>query len=555
MKQRAFDLMKRWCDKLLTYEIHLPDPNVDNGLICPACHTIHGRFADLVYPLATLWARTGDDKYITAAERYVDFTERNLQRPDGSYRNDLDNNWKGITAFSAMAIGDTLLEFGDKLPAELREKWTAIFTRLSDFTLWFFDTISPNINYYAGASAELALAYKLLGKPEYLEKANYWEKYCRERFDENGLFYGEIHGIDVISEHGCRGIDMGYNLEESIPLLLRHAVLTGDGEKLAFYKARTLDHFEFLLPDGAIDNSFGTRQNKWTYWGSRTSDGLLEGLALVLDEPVFARAAEHVLTLWESCTHNDLLSMPMAEDADEPTCLHHSFCHAKALAALVNSEVEIADENKAVLPLESARGVKSFQNGNLLTVSVGGWRATFSAIDIACYRGSDNSGGSMTLLWNEKTGPLCASTMDTYIPSEPHNMQYLRHAETSPCMTPHLVVNGKRTVTDKTARLSHEGNKIGAVGNGWSAEYNFKPDSIEITVKAEKAKLVLPIICDKKTPAAFDGRLTIGKLTVEADKPIHADVSKRVFNQVGGFEYVPVEAEIDGEIKILIKIS
>ena len=60
MKQRAYNLMKRWCDKLLTYEIRLPDPNVDSGLICPACHVIHGRFADLVYPLATLWAKTGD---------------------------------------------------------------------------------------------------------------------------------------------------------------------------------------------------------------------------------------------------------------------------------------------------------------------------------------------------------------------------------------------------------------------------------------------------------------------------------------------------------------
>lgn len=576
MKQRAYNLMKRWCDKLLTYEIRLPDPNVDSGLICPACHVIHGRFADLVYPLATLWAKTGDDRYISAAERYIDFTERNLRRSDGSYRNDLGNDWRGITAFSAMAIGDTLLEFGGRLPEALREKWTGIFERLSDFTLRYFDTFTPNINYYAGASAELALAYKLLGKPEYLDKANHWEKFCRGRFDENGLFYGEIHGIDFVSERGCRGIDMGYDLEESLPLLLRHAVLTEDGGKLAFYKARLLDHFEFLLPDGAIDNSFGTRQNKWTYWGSRTSDGLLEGLALVLDEPVFARAAERVLSLWEKCTSDDLLSMPMSEDAGEPTCLHHSFCHAKALAALVNSETMIADGSKALLPLESAKGIKAFQNGNLLTVSVGGWRATFSSIDIACYRGSDNSGGSMTLLWNERTGPVCASTMDSYIPSEPLNMQYLRRAESSPCMTPHLVINGRRTVTDKTAKLSQDGRRITASGDGWSSGddgssrddwssrhdwsvvYDFTPDSLGITVKAKKAKFVLPIICDKKTPAAlaaFGERLTVGSLTVESDKPLRADVAKRVFNQVGGFEYIPLEADVDGELNISVRIS
>lgn len=477
-------------------------------------------------------------------------------RPDGSYRNDLGNNWKGITAFSALALGDTLLEFGGRLPAELREKWTAIFERLSDFSLRYFDTISPNINYFAGASAELALAYKLLGKPEYLEKANHWEKFCRKRFDESGLFYGEIHGTDYISERGCRGIDMGYNLEESIPLLLRHSVLIGDAEKLEFYKKRTLDHFEFLLPDGAIDNSFGTRHNKWTYWGSRTSDGLLEGLALVLDEPVFARAADRVLTLWESCTHGDLLSLPMAAEAGEPTCLHHSFCHAKALAALVNSPLTPADTDAAILPSESQRGVKAFQNGNLLTISIGGWRATFSAIDIACYRGSDNGGGSMTLLWHEKTGPICASTMETYVPSEPLNMQYLRSSDSSPCMTPHLVVNGKSTILDKSARLGYDRNKIRASGDGWSVDYSFTPDSVGLTVKAADARLILPVICSRNTAARFENNcLTAGKVVVEADKPIAADITKRTFNQVGGFEYIPVTAEIADELNISIRIS
>lgn len=556
MKQRAFDLMKRWCDRLLEFEIHSDSPDVDGGLICPACHVIHGRIADLVYPLTTLWAKAGDEKYLTAAKRLVDFTERNLRRPDGSYRNDLGSTWKGITAFSALALGDTLLEFGGRLPSELRGKWTAIFERLSDFALWYFDTISPNINYFAGASAELALAYKLLGKPEYLEKANQWEKFCRERFDENGLFYGEIHGIDFISERGCLGIDMGYNLEESIPLLLRHAVLTGDAEKLGFYKKRTLDHFEFLLPDGAIDNSFGTRHNKWTYWGSRTSDGLLEGLALVLDEPVFARAADRVLTLWENCTHGDLLSLPMAAEAGEPTCLHHSFCHAKALAALVNSPLSPADTDAAILPSEFQCGVKAFQNGNLLKISVGGWRATFSAIDIACYRGSDNGGGSMTLLWHEKTGPICASTMETYVPSEPLNMQYLRSSDSSPCMTPHLVVNGKSTVLDKSARLGYDKNKIRASGDGWSVDYSFTPDSVGLTVRAANARLILPVICSKNTSARFENNcLTAGKIVVKADQTIAADISKRTFNQVGGFEYIPVTAEIADELNISVRIS
>ena len=98
---------------------------------------------------------------------------------------------------------------------------------------------------------------------------------------------------------------MGYNLEESLPLLIQFSVHAQDAQSLQFYAARMRDHLAFLLPDGAIDNSFGTRHNKWTYWGSRTSDGALEGLAhLAPLDPLFARAADAVLGLYAvSYTH------------------------------------------------------------------------------------------------------------------------------------------------------------------------------------------------------------------------------------------------------------
>lgn len=58
-------------------------------------------------------------------------------------------------------------------------------------------------------------------------------------------------------------------------------------EKFEYVKS----HLEFVLPDGAIDSSFGSRVNKWTYWGSRTSDGMQEGLCLS-DDPLFIESAE-----------------------------------------------------------------------------------------------------------------------------------------------------------------------------------------------------------------------------------------------------------------------
>ena len=47
MKNRAYKLMKEWCDTLLSYQVKTNNPHTNNALLCPACHVIHGRIADL----------------------------------------------------------------------------------------------------------------------------------------------------------------------------------------------------------------------------------------------------------------------------------------------------------------------------------------------------------------------------------------------------------------------------------------------------------------------------------------------------------------------------
>lgn len=72
---------------------------------------------------------------------------------------------------------------------------------------------------------------------------------------------------------------MGYNVEETIPSLVGYALITGDKEALDIMEKTMKVQIEFMLPDGAWDNSWGTRNFKWTYWGSRTSDGCQAGFA------------------------------------------------------------------------------------------------------------------------------------------------------------------------------------------------------------------------------------------------------------------------------------
>ncbi len=91
---------------------------------------------------------------------------------------------------------------------------------------------------------------------------------------------------------GLLPIDIGYNVEESLNGVVQYAVHKKD-EKLIQLLTESLNgHLEFMLPDGAWDNSFGTRQNKWTYWGSRTTDGCQPAFTLLADRnPAFGTAA------------------------------------------------------------------------------------------------------------------------------------------------------------------------------------------------------------------------------------------------------------------------
>ena len=266
MKERAYRLMKEWCQTLLSYKVQSHTPYTSGALLCPACHLIHGRIADLCFPLAVLWAKEGDVSYLEEADRLIDFAEYNLKTEDGLWYNDVGNRWFATSAFAALSVGDALFHFGDRIPEPYKSKWRALFARLAEgiFALDQKEGFAPVINYYCGIAAVLALAWRLLGEEKYLEKSRDWLGVALASFGEDGLLFGE--GYPVLANDGSHTVDMGYNLEESLPLLLRYAALTGEYQELFCEKMR--DHLAFLLPDGAIDDSFGIRQNKWTYWAA-----------------------------------------------------------------------------------------------------------------------------------------------------------------------------------------------------------------------------------------------------------------------------------------------
>ena len=569
LKQEILELLTKWCDKLISYTVDFDDPYLHGALLCPACTIVHGRIGDLAFPLMLLYRESGDVKYYEAAKKYVAWTERNLSREDGCIYNDVGSTWKGISAFSALAIGESLHYFSELMDEETRSSWEALFKRLIYACAKHFENpyFRSNINYFAGAAALFIFGYNYFKDEYLLEKSKMWEEKCHDFFDEQGLFYGEGKKKTERTAKGCRPIDMGYNIEESIPLLLMHAIWSKNDTLIEYYKEKAKAHLHFVLPDGAIDNSFGTRHNKWTYWGSRTSDGLQEGYILIAkDEPMIARACLESFRLFKRCTHDGLLNQGlMSHTAGEPACVHHSFTHAKALAAfyLHIDEDDFKDCEATPMPRE-IEGVASFQNGNVYTVTRGGFIATVNADDDVEYPDADNGGGCISLLYHKSYGPILASTLHTYVPTEPLNMQYQRHADKVVCQTPRFISGGYTSDNDRSVKLTQSDFRFTAESEEFplTVTYDFTENGVNVTVLSEKdGTYRLPVISSSEDSyTESSGSVTFrDTLTVSTDGKLDITLyhGKRFFNQVGGFQYVdvdfPVEASKELKFSICVK--
>ncbi|MBQ2629110.1 MAG: hypothetical protein IJG13_05470, partial [Kiritimatiellae bacterium] len=443
VRHDADRLLKTWCDALICHQLEFPaDGALDGGMVCPACGFLHGRICDSVYAFAVEWKRTGESKYLRAAERAVDWTERNMLRPEGFYKNDAQSTWFYTTVFSQIAFYKTLSRFSGCIPEATRRKWHGIYVRQSEWLHSYFlrPDANPVVNYWGNFSEAMAEAGLYLREPKYTRVArDTLEKLLCVAFTQEGLLKGEGPPLyDPSSVRGNFRVDFGYNLEETLPALLNAAEILGDAAAEERILKSALLQLEVLLPDGAIDNSFGARSSKWTYSGSRTSDGVLPLLAKLERRQVgwARRAAERVVALHGRLTGTDgLLAGGLHyADAGEPACIHHTFTHVKALAEWLEltEGVDPPIEN-VLMPREQAPKCIEFPSMSSVLVGVGPWRASFSASDAYVQSGPADvrrlsvGGGSPTLLWHEKVGPVLAATQYDFFYVEPPNQQDQRH--------------------------------------------------------------------------------------------------------------------------------
>jgi len=579
-------LLKAWCDGLLAHQVKEGEDR--GGFLCPAVKQVPGRSADAVYPLLALHRMTGEEKYRQAAIDVFDWSERRISQPDGSWVNEVNVPWKGITAFSLIALGEALRHDGNALPPAERERWKERLRKGADFLFGYMTFETGDLNYPLSSSASLALAAKVLGDDQYLPRARELAHFGLRHLTANGLLWGEgERGPNDISPRGLRAIDVLYNVEESLPNLALYAELTGDKEIEDFVVAGFREHLNFLLPDGAWDAGWSGRQYKWAWWGSRTCDGAAHGLQLLrARDPRFAEAAARNLQLLKSCTHDGLLyGGPGLHARGLPASIQHTIFHAKSLAAALDAGT--AGSSAAVLPSDTADGLREWSEAGVVQFARGGWRGSVTVNDIpqTKKRGGQPSGGALSLLWHEKTGPLCVASMNDYVRYEGLNMQTPATAADQHCLTPRLelhadgkifssIYDGASTMksSDRDGQieirirgtLRDKTGASNATPAAFEMVYRITKSAFTITARAEGDGVVLevPLVSPAVEPARqlADGSLEIVKpgiallATGSGAKPTLDDTT-RVFNFVPGMEAVPLRLALRQSEEVTLKLT
>ncbi len=573
-----FNLLKVWCDKLTELQIDMPDQRLNGGIICPACHFVHGRCGDAIYPLVTLADITGDSNYLTAAKKLFTWTENNMVQQDGSVINDSMNLWKGISVFYLTGLLESLLHHKSIFDSQTYNCWCARANQLLDFLTPYIESCDTAINYSAAMCGALALAYKVFNDEKYLTYANRYAKKVIPFINEEGFIVGEPKAILEPTKKGCLPIDIGYNVEESLPSLVTYYKITGNKELLPLLLKSLNTHMDFYLNDGGIDNSFGSRSPKWTYWGSRTSDGCQSAFADMSSyDPRYAEISHRNFKLLKDCTKDGLLhGGPMYISASEPPCVHHTFCHAKTLAHLL--DIGFMHNGNILLPMDIGDKVKAYKSIGSALIRQGSFRATITEYDFSYLSGNSQSTASITLLQHNVAGTIFAASMPIYNAVEPTNMQFSINGHIL-CTTPRIekVVNNitYTNINDRDCIMQELACGCGYEISGYlrdddmnalcgfKTRYSFKDDCFKAIYQSnEDAQLILPIVSKEGEDVFLNKNYLIiqrdnCKLIITTNHEIMIPSLKRNFNPVGGFQTViaSIQLAANKPCKIIIKVS
>lgn len=598
----AHQLINEWGKTLLAMQItDKQRVDDDGGIWCPADKAVHGRVGDAIYPFFYLAAQTKDSRYTDAAILLYRWIERRVSQPDGSWLNEpVKGSWKGTTVFMSIALGETLKHYSHLMTPDFKAELTTRLHKAGDFIHSTFNINFGNINYPINGAYAMALLGEVLNEPKFSVKGRELAHQAMAFITpKSSLLEGEGDHYHEPTQKGCYSVDLGYNVEESLPALTQYGLLTNDEAVLSTVTRALQSHMEFMLPDGAWDNSWGTRSYKWTYWGSRTSDGCQTAYALLMDrDPRFYTVALRNTQLMVKTTVNGLLQGgPDFAAHGVPVCVHHTFTHIKALVNIVDFLNQKAVKNPKIislikpLPREQAYGLKLIADVQTWLVAKGNFRATVTGYD-RDYKHTPNghaTGGALTMLWHPHTGPILCASMNQYqmveagnqqIDNDPHSMPLTPRIETRDKGNPFMNISDHEAeiTTNQTAGLVHISTRSRLVDKDQKdpatgavhcqVDYYFMDGKVMLKYRFDKGnyagqvRFILPVIAKSKDKAVFTSSKTLSikkqnghVIKVASSQPLVQlpATNGRIFNFVPGLEALPLAVDAsEGMIEIMV---
>ena len=407
IQSRYLDALIPLVDQLLSTQITNPDDPDYGALISPSTNPQpnprHSRAAEAVYPFAVAFKHTQDAKYRAAAILLGNWLV-SIQQDDGTWGESWPGHdgWNGTTADQLISLAGALdLLKQDLKPAD-RQAWETAITKAADFSVDRFPGTS-NINYTPTGAMGLVLAYRAVENPKalWLEKAESLIAHVVSKVNEDNLITGE-----------GKGVDLGYNIAQTIGFIAWYGILQNSPETVDFAASVLKTHMYFMYPNGAMDNSWGTRSFKWMLEsGSKTAPGVHFTFGLLVDkDPTILRGAELALDWLENHSldaENRVVYGPHAyqHDNSNPPSNYPTFARAQSIATAVEYAPEATQI--APIPAEQTNWVKYFPTTQTAVLRTERVMATLSsyANNLRYPLETAVRGGSATVVWFDGYGP------------------------------------------------------------------------------------------------------------------------------------------------------
>jgi hypothetical protein len=407
LQDRYLEVLKLLADQLVSTQITDPgDP--DYGALVsastnPQPHPRHSRAAEAVYPFAVMYKHTRDEHYRTAAILLGNWLV-GIQQDDGAWGEDWPGHdgWNGTTADQLISLAGALALLRPELGGDVAAAWEDAVSKAADFCLERFPGTS-NINYTPTAAVGLMLAHRAVASPRaiWLEKADSLITHVTAQVNEDNFITGE-----------GKGVDLGYNIAQTIGFIAWYGILTNSPETVDLAASLAKTHLYFMYPNGAIDNSWGTRSFKWNLEsGTKTAPGVHFTFGLLADrDPGIARAARLALDWLENHAldgANRVVYGPHAylHANSNPPSNYGTFARAQSIATAVEYG-RVATES-ALIPAERRNWVRYFPTIETAVLRTERVMATLSAYENNLRYPLETAvrGGSATVVWLEGYGP------------------------------------------------------------------------------------------------------------------------------------------------------